>query len=195
MIHSTGQVTSPHPDCMCWGYSHDSTRWMYNSPRHPLHTLHNRPCVINIFSSGIGNIRHIRGSIWRSERCNIFSRCPVAFLAGGRGSGFGLANQPVRFKLLVGASGQRPAYTAHNICNWFLRFAQHSARTVSYLSIIAPKIGIGRDLGNDVAQRVHTVLGLTAASRMFEVFAELYREIRPYLWGGKCDEFTNLQCS
>lgn len=47
--------------------------------------------------------------MWKSDRCRTLSRCPLGFLGGGRGLGFGFANHPVKLSADVGGNGHRLA--------------------------------------------------------------------------------------
>jgi hypothetical protein len=49
-------------------------------------------------------IQDARGSMWKSDKWSTLRRCPLGFFGGGNGSGFGLENQPVRFREGVGGS-------------------------------------------------------------------------------------------
>ncbi len=86
----------------------------------------------------------------RSEMCRTFRCFPDAFLGTGRGSGLGLANQPVRFRGVVGGSGHSPEIKCEQII-YYIRGETGCLGQCSdkYLSIEPADIRVRNDLRDD----------------------------------------------
>ena len=97
----------------------------------------------------------IRASKWKSEICKTFCRCPLGCFGGGRGFGFGFANQPVKLRGEVGGMG-------HNLLMKFVQryFGSQGmnkfaiiVKSKPYLAIKSSHISIGKYLSDCRTQR------------------------------------------
>jgi hypothetical protein len=101
MLQTEEQDLGSYREC-CWiGSKVHSCSWL----RTQWHTLAEFAFRATARREGS---RHSLGSRWISDMCNTFSLFPLGCLRAGRGSGFGLANQPVRSKGVAGATGHSP---------------------------------------------------------------------------------------